>query len=271
VCSSDLVYKILSNPLYKGNRRWNDEILLQPELRIIDDSTFASVANRLKNNLNNSVINKHNRYDYLLTNKIKCGCGNHFVGQGRHNLYMCKSKKYAAGCNIKSIKIDWLDSEIRKHLMTNYNGLMRDFTGLENKNKELQDEINILEAKINDEKKTQNYLINNITKIGQMNFDKKFDQSTILVQELQNQIDEMNIKISNARIYVDTTRSLAAINSIDDDEIQKLFNYEGSGYTQIVEKETIRKVIEEINVDNDIIQVILVNGISFVINRKSTM
>jgi hypothetical protein len=92
------VYKILNNSKVVGKRIWGGESLKLPELRLIDDSTFTAVQDRLTKKTNVAPINKQNKYAYLLSNKIICACGKHFVGQSRTNKYMCKSNKYAAGC-----------------------------------------------------------------------------------------------------------------------------------------------------------------------------
>lgn len=253
------VYKILSNPIYNGKRRWKAEIIDAPELKIIDDSIYTSVRNRLENRLNHTTINKQSKYDYLLTGKIKCACGKHFVGQGRKNIYMCKSKKYGKGCNIKSVRIDFIDEEIRYHLKQ-HSKLLWDNSGLNDKIKEMKDEVLELQTKINDEKKYQNYLINNLPKIGQQAFDKKWDASTELVTRLQKQLDGINIKLSRSKNIVER----------NDDEIRS-GEFTGSDILRRMDvtNDIIRKVIDRIDIDNDNIQVNLINEKSFVIDRHN--
>jgi len=253
------VYKILSNSIYSGKRKWKTEIIDQPELRIVDDTIFTAVQNRLVNRLNNTTINKHNKYDYLLTGKIICSCGKHFIGQGRRNIYMCKSKKYGRGCNIKSVRINYLDNEISNHL-NDHAKLLWDNSGISNKMKVMKDEILEYQTKIHEEKTRQNYFINNISKIGQQMFDQKFDASTELVDRLQKQIDTLNIKLSRTKTFVDN----------DDDKIRS-GELIGSSILRrmIVDKEMMRKVIDHIDIDNDNINVNLINEKSFVIDRHN--
>lgn len=253
------VYKILNNPIVIGKRNWSGETIELPELRLIEDSMFASVQDRLNKKTNVSPINKQSKYKYLLSNKIICACGKHFVGINRSDIYMCKSKKYHSGCNIKNVGMNYLDEAVVS-LLKNNAKLLYDYSGISNKVKEMNDEILILDKQINDEKLTQNYLINNLSKIGQQNFDKKFDASTELVLQLQERIDNLNIKLSNTKSFLSTE---------DDIKIREL-RIEGTGILRRidVDKEIIRKVIDRIDIDNDNIKVSLINGSTFDITRK---
>lgn len=267
------VYKILSNSIYIGKRMWNGEPIEQPELKIVDDAVFASVQDRLVKNANVAPINKHHKYDYLLAGKITCACGKGWVGQGRHNIYLCKSKKYSGGCNTKPLKITWLDEQVKQKLMVNSGKLLFDNSGIVNKTKEMQDEVLLLQEKVDAEKKNQNYLINQISRIGQQTFEKKFDASTTFVKQLQEQIDNLHIKLNNAKIYMQTPPAIAIIKPEFEDEIM---NSGKKVYTSnifqkvIIDKELVQKVIDTIHVNNEQITVSLINGNTFNINRKKT-
>lgn len=258
------VYKILSNPIYTGNRMWNNEPIEMPELRIIDDSLFANVKKRLADNANVAPINKHFKYDYLLAGKIRCACGQNYVGQGRHNIYMCKTKKYAGGCNTKSVKINWLDEEVKKHLIIKHSELLNDNASIINKTAELQDELLHLQEKVNEEKTHQNYLINNIIKIGQQIFDKKFDASTALVKQLQEQIDTINIKLSNTKNFMQMATAVARIIPTEDG---RLIVTKAQIDETFISKDLVQKIVERIDIDNDQANVTLVNGNTFTIKR----
>lgn len=266
------MYKILSNTIYIGKRKWNDETIDQPELKIIDDSIFANVQKRLKNNLNTNQINKQNKYDYLLKHKIKCSCGKNFIGQGRDNTYMCKSRKYKAGCNIKSVGINWLDNEIKKRLMLNSGKLLFDNSGIINKRKDYEDNIKQIEERIKEQKTHQNYLANNIERLGQKMFETKFDTSTELVNKLQKELDDLNIKLSQT---IGMIKNPVAIGVIDPARQNEVLNApKGKRFgpdifsKMIIDKELVRRVIDVIHIDNDNIQVNLINEKSFVIPRQ---
>jgi site-specific DNA recombinase len=260
------VRKILYNPIYVGKRLWNNETIEQSELRIVEDSTYTSVQNRLTNNLNVSPINKQKKYDYLLQGKMVCACGKNYVGEGRHNVYKCKSQKYAGGCDIKTIKINWIDEEIKKQLFINYDKILFDYNSIADKTAELKSEVQYLQKEINDEKKTQNYLINNIAKIGQRNFDKKFDSSVELVNKLQKEIDELNIKINKRNSFY--SESMAVFNKKKMKGDFKNMNVEDVIIKVNVDKDLVQKAIERIDIDNEKISVSLISGDTFNILRK---
>lgn len=260
------VYKVLSNSLYVGQRIWNAEPIPMPELQIVDTAIFTAVQRRLSQKQNVTDINKHNKYDYLLSGKIVCSCGKHMIGQGRHNFYMCKSKKYGAGCNIKSIKLNWLDEEVQKTIAFNYTNLLADHSSIIDKTQELQEQLQELQDKINDEKTHQNYLINNMVRIGQQTYAKKYDASTEYVKQLQEQIDAINIKLNNNQNFINATQALSVM-QLDDNAGGKPLTKDHIVKT-FMSKELLQKVIDRIDVDNDKASVMLINGCTFNINRK---
>jgi site-specific DNA recombinase len=264
------VYKILNNSIAVGKRVWGGETIDMPELRVVEDSVFTSVQDRIHKNANIEPINKHYKNDYLLTGKVLCSCGKHFVGVSRSNIYMCKSKKYASGCNVKSININYLDEAVKKHLMINYSKMLNDNSAVINKTVELKEELSHLQELINDEKETQNYLINNLRKMGQQKFDEKFDASSALVTELQKQIDIINIKLSNTNTYI----KMPAIGIINPEFENEINNSDKKVYTSnifskvVIDKNLVQKIIETIRIDNEEIIVNLIDGSTFNINRK---
>ncbi len=264
------IYKILANSIYNGRRTWNGEEMETPETKIIEDYVFAAVQERLATKGNSTEINKHNKYGYLLAGKIICACGQHFKGRYRDNLYMCKSKKYGKGCNIKSIKIDFLDEELKKKLMVNGSKLLNDNSGIINQAKEMQNEVILLQEQIDAEKQTQNYLINNIAKIGQLKFDQKFDASTDLVKQLQEKMNEINIKLSHIKTKIMIPPAVAIIDPSKFEEVLNPNNkvFDSSIFSKvIIDKELVQKVIERIDIDNDKVDVLLINGNTFTIYR----
>jgi len=76
------------------------------------------------------------------------------------------------------------------------------------------------------------------------------------------------VKISNTKIVVNTELTLASINSINDEEMEKIFNLDYPNDTNI-EKQTVQKIIETINIDNDGAVIRLINGKEFLILRPS--
>lgn len=252
------VYKILNNSIYCGKRVWNDEIIEMPEAAIISDGLFAIVKERLNKNLNVTDLNKHNKYDYLLSNKIRCACGQNFIGQHRHGFYMCKSKKYKGGCDTRSIKIDFLENSIKNKLIENHAELIYDNTLILSKNSELQAELVVLEQDVQTEKRTQNNLLNNIGVLQQNVFQTKYTASQELQNKLQIKIEEIQKKLEEHKkaelVFVKAKFTLGADDKYKRQEL-------------IIEKEVLQKIIEVITIDNENVNVILTNGNTFNIKR----
>jgi hypothetical protein len=259
------VYKILNNSIAVGKRVWGGETIEMQELRVVEDSVFTAVQDRLTKNQNVAPINKHYRFDYLLTNKLVCACGKHFVGQGRVNRYQCKSRKHSAGCGITSVKIDWLDQQVQMQLMLEHSKLLTDNSEVLNKTSDLKSELLMLDEKLRAEKQSQNYLINNIVKIGQQKFDEKFDASTAYCNELQSQMDCINIKLSNSQNYIN---DIASLNKFKPNFKGILAQKDKRLLESLkIDKELVQSVVDRIDIDNEQVVVTLVNDNQFIITR----
>jgi site-specific DNA recombinase len=255
------IYKILSNPVYVGRRRWNDEFLEQTELKIIDEQTFTAVAERLKNNGNISDLNKKNKHDYLLTGKIVCECGQHFVGQ-KNEKYICKSNKYAGGCKVKQVNKDWIEAQVKQELFINYGSLLDDNKKIIDNTASLEAELSEIAVKTTKERKHQDYLINSIDRIGQQKFNEKFDASKSYVETLESRIDEINKKLKATQQFSKLI-SPAGWKSSPSLGIVPII---GTGELRI-DKELVQAAIERIDISNEIIKVSLVNGNCFNLPR----
>lgn len=108
------VYGMLTNPIYKGERRYKGETFSSPI--IIDKEFWERVKKNLKNNKHYS--NNHSKHDYLLKGLIRCGCcGRNFYGRDRvnggENFYLCSSKREKGKfCGIRSINRPRLENLI---------------------------------------------------------------------------------------------------------------------------------------------------------------
>lgn len=251
------INKILNNSIYCGKRKWLKEFIEMPELQIISEGLFLTVKERLKKNLNASDLNKHNVYQYILQGKITCACKRHFVGQGRHNIYMCASKKYKGGCNTKSIKIDFLENEIKKHLIENQIELLRDNAKLLSKTSELKAELQLLQQQFETEKRTQASLLKNISTIGDGVFQTQYSKSTDFQKQLENKIEEIQKKLQQTKeaemIFANT--------------VQKVVNGKLVQIGMNIDSDVLKKVIDTISIDNEKVVVTLSNSNTFTINR----
>ena len=113
-----VVYGILTNPIYKGQRRFRGNLYDSP--MIIEPETFNLVQEAIKNR--NQFTDTTNKYQYLLKGLIKCPvCKNRFYGHkranGRDNAYVCGSSRYTGEfCGNNGINIDFLEELILKNI-----------------------------------------------------------------------------------------------------------------------------------------------------------
>jgi len=141
------IYSILKNPIYIGERRRktgyetivkNDkkiqrpvyELMLQPQLKIIEHGVFESVQKLLKSNYNKA--DKHNVFEYLLEpQKILCGCCQNEKGiirhyfphkrqSGKDNRYICLSRRYKEPCSNVGMNIDKIEYTIQQIILFLY-------------------------------------------------------------------------------------------------------------------------------------------------------
>ena len=113
-----VIYRILTNPIYKGNRMYKDNFYPCPN--IISEEEFELVKITLFNRKN--FKDTTNKYFYLLKGLIYCpNCNNRFYGRKRADLsdnqYICSSQRNSTFCGNRGINIDKLDELIWKTIM----------------------------------------------------------------------------------------------------------------------------------------------------------
>jgi site-specific DNA recombinase len=115
-----VVYNILTNPIYKGERHFKKHII--PCEAIIDKNVFDAVQITLKNRKN--FKNTTNKYFYLLKGLIFCAkCNSRFYGRKRADLsdnqYICSSQRYSVDyCGNRGINITKLDKWIWESVLS---------------------------------------------------------------------------------------------------------------------------------------------------------
>jgi site-specific DNA recombinase len=103
------IYSILTNSIYKGERKHKGEIFKIEQ--IIEEDIYNRVQTRLTENYNKS--NSARKYDNYLKDVLFCGkCGKtyfmHKRADNKDNAYKCLSKRYHEFCGNPSINIDKL-------------------------------------------------------------------------------------------------------------------------------------------------------------------
>jgi len=124
-----VIHRILTNPIYKGERRFSGKTYDSPI--IISPEIFDSVQLILSKR--NYFKNTTNKFFYLLKGLLICkNCGSRMLGKKRLDLsdnhYSCSSKRYKEdNCKSRSINIDILNDlvwETTKNLSVDYLKLM---------------------------------------------------------------------------------------------------------------------------------------------------
>lgn len=116
--SDSQVYSIITNPLYKGERRFKGEFFNAPA--IISSDLFHECNDLMKN----KVIRNHKTlYTFLLKDLIKCGiCGRNYFGRykptkGGDKVYKCSSTIIGKGsCGNPGINIKYIESVLYEQI-----------------------------------------------------------------------------------------------------------------------------------------------------------
>jgi len=114
------VYGVLTNPIFKGQRRFRDK--LYPAPRIVSDVMFDTVQKGLKKR--NNFKNTTNKYFYLLKGLMICkNCGTYMSGYIKPNrgmrVYRCNSKRghISHNCGSRGFNIDKLNDHVLNQLL----------------------------------------------------------------------------------------------------------------------------------------------------------
>jgi site-specific DNA recombinase len=120
-----VIYKIITDPIYKGERHYKEHVLKSPQ--IIDESVFDAVQKALKTRAN--FKNTTNKHFYLLKGLLKCvKCNSKLYGRKREDLsdnqYICSSQRYKKEfCKTRGINITKLDDWVWESILNLPNDL----------------------------------------------------------------------------------------------------------------------------------------------------
>jgi DNA invertase Pin-like site-specific DNA recombinase len=120
IWKDSVVYGILKNPIYKGERKFKDETVSSPI--IIDQDVFDLVQLRLKDR--NRFKNTTNKNTYLLKGLIYCfRCNSKMSGYIKESrkmrIYRCNSKRShkSHNCNSQGINYDFLNKHVLEEIL----------------------------------------------------------------------------------------------------------------------------------------------------------
>jgi site-specific DNA recombinase len=150
--SDKTVLDIITNPLYKSQRRFKGEIIYAP--RIVSDEVFDECE---KIRLTKTHRNNLTTYTYLFKNIIKCGCcGRNYFGRYKptpegDKVYQCSSSLKTGGrCENKGINIMLLETAIFNELCTS-EAVLKYISETKDIRKQLEKDVSRLENQLNAE------------------------------------------------------------------------------------------------------------------------
>lgn len=113
------VSRILRDRRYIGEYSWNGIVVPDGIPRTVPDDLFERVQKRL-DTFKRAPAAKRSNVVFLLTGKLYCGkCKNTMIGDfgtshsgDRYYYYTCSARKKSRSCTKKSVKKDWLETEV---------------------------------------------------------------------------------------------------------------------------------------------------------------
>ena len=120
VWRDSVVYRILTNPIYKGKRKFKGEYYDCPA--IIEADVFQIVGEKLKSK--KSYVDTRNKYTYLLKGLIYCSrCRGRMYGRKREDLsdnaYICTTQRYKGEfCGNRGISINYIEKVVIDNLLS---------------------------------------------------------------------------------------------------------------------------------------------------------
>ncbi len=204
--AGNTIRNIITNSLYKGERIYSGEIFKVPAL--IPQSLWEKTNKNLSNNRNNT--GKKVEHKYMLKGLLRCGiCGRNMYGRSRvskhDHFYMCSSKRIKGeNCGNRSINIDKLEALIWDRFFRSNEFIERIRKELkpdETKTKQLKEQIEILNKRIEQLKNEKNRAIELVIK------------GTLSEQDVKDIITKTNGKIAeNEYLLKDKSNVLTALN-----------------------------------------------------------
>jgi site-specific DNA recombinase len=153
-----VVYKMLNNTIYKGERNFKGKIYNSPSIISKDEFDLSQRLMKDRKHFKDTT----NKYFYLLKGLIICPrCNNRFYGRKREDLsdnqYICCSQRYSEFCGNRGINIDRLNTIVWDSLLNlpeDIKSLVDDdktsyIKKLKNNITKLKEEIQINSQKIN--------------------------------------------------------------------------------------------------------------------------
>lgn len=216
------VYGILTNPIYKGKRRFiqhneldavetinvGDKVYnLFDAPQIVSEETWGKAQLCLKANLKHSIRNK--KFDYILKGLVTCAkCGGSYHGRmktdGKDKFYMCSDRRAKTrNCDNPGIGIEMLESAVWTFVQfnTNIDKLILEIDKKLNDSieeiKRIKQEIEILNAQIKKEEALANRM-----KTLYINGNSTYEEFKKRFTPIDNSIKKNKITINNHENHI---------------------------------------------------------------------
>jgi len=220
--SNPTVYSILKNRIYIGKRKYTNEEIDAPQLRIIEDEQFEKVQIKLRSGFNKS--NHNTVYNYILENKkITCGvCGKHYyaIKSKSDSRYVCHSAR-TVKCENIGVSIFKLERLVQSVILERHSDILQ--KNLENNsNKEEIEKLEIEVEKLNKELKKELRKYTNLIDLLQEG-DIKKDEYKLKRNESENNQNKIQYKINQVKKEIES-RLVEYDNIINIRKLTKDFN-----------------------------------------------
>jgi len=245
-----IIYKILTNSMYKGERIYtigkdnqNKKIYdTFPFPQIVDVILFDEVQEIIKSNVRKQDNNK--KYNYILDNKlIECGiCGltyfPFYKPSGKDNRYICISRRYPTkGCSNFGINIDKLELSV-KHILVNYfTDILfqnKDTSNLNSELNKITQDIELMEKLLYNENKKEKQLLD-------LFLNGTIDNSLFHIK--QSELKEIQTRYKKELVKLNKEKEVLTKRLDDIENIQKFSREIRKGN---LKRDIVRKVINKI-------------------------
>ncbi|UAB83877.1 recombinase family protein [Zunongwangia sp. SCSIO 43204] len=191
--SDKQVHDFLKNTIYKGERRFKGEILKAPAIvpaELFDECTEIRKNKTHKNHLT--------IYEYLLKNKITCGCcGRNYFAKfkphtGGDKVYICSSRlKTKGNCGNAGVNISLIESAIYNEIISS-TSILKYINNKDEVKKRMEEELEQLKNRISTNERLYN--------------ESRKKQKTLLKYALSVSLDSEVLESENATLVAEENR-----------------------------------------------------------------
>ncbi|MVN92029.1 recombinase family protein [Mucilaginibacter aquatilis] len=247
---NNTILGILKNPIYMGQRRYNDDLISAPA--IVSKNLWDKAQEQISKNRRLTGSKKHS---YLLRGLCTCArCGRNLAGRTRENkkdhYYQCSSKITKSSCGLRSINIDYLDDLIWDKVIHSNLISEQALKELEKIQNPIEidntlKKIEVLKSKMNEAKRVKDKTI------------ALFQQELITMDEVETYLRESNLVIETAQKEIKHSQELLKNFENFKQQYDDYTNFQEQ-LTNVIERadydfkhSLIRKLIDRIIIDYD--------------------